>query len=114
LESLALRYRQTIEELEHLTGEKITVLHLVGGGSQNKFLNQFTAEAIQRSVIAGPVEATAIGNLLGQAIAVGEIKDLAEARQVVRLSASTETYAPQHPGDWEKAYGRFQKLVNAR
>ena len=113
LESLALRYRQTIEELEHLTGQKITVLHLVGGGSQDKVLNQFTADAIQRPVIAGPVEATAIGNLLGQAMAVGEIKSLAEARQVVLNSAGTETYAPQNPGAWEEAYRRYRKLVNS-
>ena len=111
LESLALRYRQTIEELEHLTGERIQVLHLVGGGSQDKLLNQFTADAIRRPVIAGPVEATAIGNLICQAMATGDIPNLTKAREVVRNSFETKTYEPQDSAAWDAAYARYRPLA---
>ena len=111
LESLALRYRQTIEELEQLTGQTIKVLHLVGGGSQDKLLNQFTADAIKRPIITGPVEATAIGNLICQAMAVGDVRNLAEARQVVRQSFTTDEYKPQDSAAWDEAYRRYRGLL---
>jgi rhamnulokinase len=111
LESLALRYRQTVEELEELTGESIQTLHLVGGGTRNRLLNQFTADAVQRCVVTGPVEATAIGNLIGQALAVGDLPDLAAARALVRDSFSTETFTPLQAAAWDEAYRRYRSLV---
>ncbi len=84
LESLAQRYKQVLESIESLTGRNIKVIHIVGGGSQNKFLNRLVAQVTGRKVVAGPVEATAIGNVLVQALGDGEIPDLAAARQIVR------------------------------
>ena len=93
-ESLALKYREVLGALEEVTGERIEVIHIVGGGSQSRLLNQFTADACQRPVIAGPVEATAIGNLLTQIRADGELGSLAEMREVVRVSSATQRYEP--------------------
>lgn len=108
LESLAFLYRRTLDRLEDATGKPIKTLHIVGGGSKNALLNQFSANATGRTVIAGPVEATAAGNILVQAIALGHLKDLDELRQVVRNSFEVQTYKPQ--ADWQAAYERFQKL----
>lgn len=110
LESLALKYRQSVEELERLTGEPVDVLHLVGGGTKDRTLNQFTANALNRTVITGPVEATATGNLLTQAMATGDIADLEELRDVVRNSFDTETYSPQDAAVWDDQYHRYQAL----
>ena len=93
-ESLALKYRDVLISLEELTGEQIEVIHIVGGGSQNKLLNQFAADACERPVIAGPVEATALGNLLTQVRADGELGSLAEMREVVRASSELQHYEP--------------------
>ncbi len=92
LESLARRYRQVLESLESLAGRRFDVIHIVGGGSRNALLNQFVADATGRTVIAGPSEATAIGNVLIQAIGAGELSGLNEAREVVRRSFAVETY----------------------
>jgi rhamnulokinase len=97
LESLAQCYRQTTDELEAILGQRIEVLHLVGGGSKNKLLNELTAEAVGRPVICGPVEATAIGNLLVQAMGCGEIADHVELRAIVARSFELECLDPQ-PG----------------
>ncbi len=94
LDSLALKYRDVLETLEALSGKKITTLHIVGGGSQNRLLNQLAADATGRTVIAGPVEATAIGNVLLQARALGLIGSLDELRAIVRASFTLETYTP--------------------
>ncbi len=110
LESLALKYRATVGSLEELTGEKIEVIHVVGGGSQNNLLNQFTADACNRPVLAGPVEATVLGNVLVQARAAGEIKDLKELREIVRASSDLREFVPdarasaawQETKGWEK------------
>ncbi len=110
LESLALRYRQTVSEIEQLTGRKIEILHLVGGGSKNELLNQFTANALKRPVITGPVEATAIGNIISQAIALGEIKDLAEARALIRKAFEMHEYQPRETTAWDAAYTRYCAL----
>ncbi|WP_066386459.1 rhamnulokinase [Neobacillus mesonae] len=112
LESLSLKYRWVIERLEHLTGKRIEVIHMGGGGIQNEFLCQFTANATNRRVVAGPVEASAIGNSLSQWIALGEIKDLKEGREIVEQSFQLRTYEPQNQADWHDAYGRFIKLLH--
>jgi len=93
-ESLALKYRQVLGWLEELGGEHIEIIHIVGGGSQSKMLNQFAANACQRPVLAGPVEATALGNLLVQVRASGEINSLSEIREVARKSSLVTRYEP--------------------
>jgi rhamnulokinase len=94
LESLAERYRQVLASLETLAGRRFDVIHIVGGGSRNRLLNQLVADATGRTVIAGPSEATAIGNVLIQAIGAGELSGLEEARAVVRRSCGVETFQP--------------------
>ena len=113
LESLALKYRWTLEKLEELTQEKIPVLHIVGGGTQNKLLSQLTADAINRPVLCGPVEATAIGNICTQLMARGEISDLQQARKIVRNSFEIETFTPsrEYSAQWDAAYEKFLKFV---
>jgi rhamnulokinase len=110
LESLALRYRLVFGWLEKLVGGRIDTIHVVGGGAQNRQLCQATADACQRPVIAGPVEATALGNLLVQAIAAGDLGSIAEARQVVRRSFDIETYEPHNAEVWDAAFQRFTRL----
>jgi rhamnulokinase len=110
LESLALLYRQTLGQLEQLTGRKTDRLHIVGGGGKNALLNQFAANACQIPVITGPVEATAVGNVLIQAITLGHLGSLTEARDVVRRSFDTATVIPAGGEEWLSAYARFQKL----
>jgi len=110
LESLAMEYRWVVEQIDHLTGKHHPVLHIIGGGTQNKLLNQFAASATGRTVIAGPVEATAIGNILVQAIAMGEISSLVEGRAIVRNSFEVETYEPQNTAAWDDAYARYLEL----
>ena len=86
------------------------MLHIVGGGSKNALLNRFTAEAIKRPVVAGPGEGTVIGNLLMQAVALGEIKDIPELRRVVEASFPTKTFAPETDGAaWDKAYEEYTR-----
>jgi rhamnulokinase len=92
LESLAARYRQVLDGLEELIGRRIRTIHIVGGGSRNVLLNRLAAAATGRTVVAGPVEATAAGNILVQAIGAGEVKDLAAAREIVRKSFEIETF----------------------
>lgn len=111
LESLALKYRMVIEQLEEVTGRSMRVLHVVGGGSQNKLLNRFTADATGRHVLVGPVEATALGNLAVQAIAQGRLSHIAEARVLIRSSVALEEYEPSDRSLWDDAYGRFTELV---
>ena len=96
--------------LEELTGNRIEVIHIVGGGSRSEFLNQFTADACQRPVIAGPVEATAIGNLLVQIRSSGEISTLSEMRSVVRKSTGLVTFEPGEAAPWEAATTRFSAV----
>jgi len=111
MESLALKYRVVLEQLIEASGQRVDVIHIVGGGSQNPMLCQMTADATGRPVLAGPVEATALGNGLVQLIARGELKDIHEARQVVRASFPPVRYEPTGGDEWEAAYGRFRTLV---
>lgn len=106
-ESLALKYRWALERLEEIKGAKLDALNIVGGGIQNKLLNQMAADAINRPVVTGPIEGAAIGNLLMQAVALGELKNIDEVRQVVRNSETVVTYEPHHTQAWEDAYGRL-------
>ena len=107
-ESLALKYRHALENMMALSGRKVDRLHIIGGGTQNRLLCQMTADALGRTVVAGPVEATALGNGIVQLIALGAIKDVAQAREVVSRSVATETYEPKNRAAWDEAYGRFQ------
>ena len=107
-ESLALKYREVLQSLEELTGQRIEVIHVVGGGSQSAILNQFTADACGRPVIAGPVEATVMGNVLTQARAAGALGSLTELRAGVRQSSQLITYEPVHSPAWEDAAGRWK------
>ena len=97
--------------METLVGHKIGVLHIVGGGAQNRLLNQLTANAIGRPVVAGPFEATAVGNLLIQLLATGAIGSLAEGRALVRRSFATEVFEPMDTAAWDEAYAQFRKLT---
>ena len=110
LESLALAYRKAIGQMEQALGYPLDVIHILGGGSQNRLLNQFTADATQKPVVAGPVEATAIGNVLVQAMALGQLSSLAEARQLVRRSFPVEVFEPGLSAAWDEAYERWLTL----
>jgi rhamnulokinase len=112
LESLALRYRQVLESLEALLGRKLRVIHIVGGGSRNQVLNQFVADATGRTVVAGPSEATAAGNILVQAIGSGALAGLEAGREVIRRSFPLPTFEPHPSADWDRAYERFCALSN--
>jgi rhamnulokinase len=111
LESLALSYRNVLAMLESVTGRHMQALHIMGGGTRNRLLNQFAANATGLKVITGPVEATAIGNILMQAIALGHLASLVEARQVVCQSFDVETYQPQDRQVWDLAYRRFTDIM---
>ena len=102
-ESLALKYRRTVDQLERVTGVHLRTVHVVGGGSSNRLLCQMTADACGRPVVAGPIEATAIGNILVQAMALGLVSTLEQAREVVRRSVALETYEPKSTHEWDVA-----------
>lgn len=110
-ESLALKYRYVLELLIMLTGRQVDVLHIVGGGSQNALLCQMTADATGRTVLAGPVEATALGNALTQLIALGSLRSVEEGRRLIRDSFPLRVYEPEQTAAWTSAYGRFSKLL---
>ncbi len=112
LESLALRYRWTAEKLEEMTGKRFPVINIVGGGTKEETLSRFAADASGRTVVAGPVEATAAGNIAMQAISLGEIADIWEAREIIRNSFDVKEYSPDPSsrGAWDEAYGRFLSL----
>ncbi|MCE9553098.1 MAG: rhamnulokinase [Planctomycetes bacterium] len=110
LESLAMRYRQVVGMLEELTQGRIETVHIVGGGTQNRQLCQMAADACKRLVVAGPVEATAIGNLMMQAVAAGQVADIRQARKVIRRSFDVVEYTPQQSERWDEAYGRYTTI----
>ena len=110
-ESLSLKYRYTVETLERLMGKKTSMINVVGGGTKDKFLSQMTADACGIPVCAGPEEATAIGNLMMQAIASGEVADLSQAREIVANSFELKSYEPTGSrAEWDEAYAKFCKL----
>ena len=110
LESLALAYSDTIDTLQSVLDKQFDVVHIVGGGGKNKLLNQMTADACELPVVVGPFEATAIGNGLVQAMALGEIKDLNELRNIVTQTIEPERFEPQESEGWSAAKQRFRKL----
>jgi rhamnulokinase len=110
LESLVLKYRRVLAWLEELIGGRIETVHIVGGGTQNRQLCQMTADACRRRVVAGPIEATAIGNVMMQALAAGAVGSIAESREVVRNSFSAEQYLPRDTEAWEAASKRYEAL----
>lgn len=110
-ESLALKYRWTVEKLEKASGRTIRALHIVGGGSNNAMLNRFTADALGIPVLTGPSEATAIGNLMLQAKALGLVKNMAELRSVVANSFETGCVQPGDRAPWDAAYARFLAIA---
>jgi rhamnulokinase len=111
LESLALKYRVVLEQLIEASGQPVDVIHIVGGGAQNPLLNQMTADATHRPVLAGPTEATTLGNALVQLIARGELRDLAQAREVVRATHPPTRYEPRDGARWDEAYAKFVSLT---
>lgn len=108
LESLAFKYRVVLKNLEQVSGQKITHLRVIGGGSKNRLLNQFTAEATGRRVLAGPAEATALGNAAIQILATGAATSLAEVRAIIDRSFPTEVFDPSEPEKWDREAERFQ------
>lgn len=113
-ESLAFKYRSTVEGMEKVTGKKYSVINIVGGGIKDKMICQFTANATNRTVSTGPVEATSIGNVIVQGIAMGAIKDLKEGRQIVRNSFDITEYIPEDSQAWDEAYGKWKKIVEEK
>lgn len=111
-ESLAFRYKQVLADLQKLATFPIDTLHIIGGGSQNKMLNQFTANAIGKTVLAGPSEATAMGNILLQAKAAGLFKDKNEIRRIIRNSVELDTFQPQEIELWENSYKQYLSIFN--
>jgi rhamnulokinase len=111
LESLALRYRGVLEALEQITGRRLETVRIVGGGSRNRLLSQFAADACQRPVVTGPIEATALGNVMVQAIATGQLANIAEGRAAIAASIRQEEFAPAAAPGWDAAYGRFERLL---
>ncbi len=107
LQGLALRYRLVIEQLEQLSGRHATEIHIVGGGTKNQLLNQFTADALDRKVVTGPIEATAIGNIIVQAITMGDIPNWPAGVEVIKDSFDIQTYHPGNRSGWDEAYDKF-------
>jgi rhamnulokinase len=111
LESLALKYRWVLERIEEMRGRRINAIHVIGGGSQNRVLCRFTADATGRPVLAGPAEATAVGNIIVQMMALGQVSSLEEGRALVRRSFEVTTYEPGERAAWDEAYMRFLGIL---
>ncbi len=111
LESIALKFRHVLGMCESLIGGRLETIHIVGGGTRNRQLCQAAADACGRRVVAGPVEATAIGNLMVQAISAGDVGSIAQAREIIGRSFDVEEYQPRNTAAWDEAYGRFLKLL---
>ena len=111
LEGIALKYRFVLERLEKMVGHRLEPIHIVGGGTKNRLLNQFTADATNRHVVTGPIEATAIGNLMAQAIALGHINTIDDARAIIANSFELGAFEPGQRAGWDDAYARLLKLL---
>lgn len=110
LESLALEYRWVAERLDELTGKRLETIHIIGGGAQNELLDQLAADATGRTVVTGPIEATALGNVLVQARALGHIGSVAEGRDVVKASFDLKTFAPRDTARWDDVFAAYLKV----
>lgn len=110
-ESLAMKYRYSVEKLEQLTGKIFSAIHIIGGGCRDKLLCGFTADASGKNVVAGPAEATALGNGINQFIGLGVIASVAEGREILRRSIGTESYTPRNKESWDKAYSVYLKAT---
>ncbi len=110
-ESLALKYKAAISELEECTGKKFETLYMIGGGTKDKFLSALTANSCGITVSSGPVEATAMGNVLIQLMAQGEVEDLSHAREIVKASEKISYFEPENTDEWEKAYEKYEKVI---
>lgn len=109
-ESLSFRYNQVLTNLRQLSDKPIEKLHIIGGGSNNKMLNQFTANATNIEVISGPSEATAIGNIMLQAQAAGLVKDKCEIRKIIKNSVEQEVFTPENIEEWGNNYSQYLKV----
>ena len=114
LEGVALKYRWVLARLEELAEKQFAPLHIIGGGTKNRLLNQFTANATNRVVVTGPMEATAIGNVLMQAIGLEHLGSLSDAREVVRASFDVEEYHPTSNDGWDEAYAKLLILMESK
>jgi rhamnulokinase len=112
LEGLAIKYRRVLGWLEELVGGRLETIHVVGGGTQNRLLCQMTADACGRRVVAGPIEATAIGSVMMQAVAAGAVGSIAEAREVIRRSFAVEEYSPRNGEPWNELYERYLTIAD--
>ena len=110
-ESLAMKYRKINQEICEASGQAMKVVHIVGGGSRNDMLNQFTANALGLPVIAGPVEATAAGNIMVQAMALNIVKSLHDTMPIIKQAFPIRKYEPQDTELWNKTYERFKKMI---
>ena len=110
-ESLAFKYREVLEMIEEIIGKKIKIIHIIGGGSKNELLNQFTANILNIPVKAGPSEATVIGNILVQALALGDIKDIVELRHIVMKSFPIKEYNPENVENWNNGYKIYLDMI---
>ena len=110
-DSLAVLYRYALRQLESITGKEYKYIYMIGGGSRNRMMNQFTADATGRTVIAGPVEATALGSAIMQFRGIGMLKDVWEAREILSETLELKMYHPQPGADWDTAYTRFMSLI---
>lgn len=111
-ESLAMKYRLALEQISECTGKKFDVLHLMGGGTKDGFLCELTSQSLGIPVIAGPVEATALGNIVLQLIALGEIESIEEGRRIIAETERVVTFNKEHTPDWDNAYMRFCKAIS--
>ena len=110
-ESLALKYRYAIAQIGECTGKKFDILHLLGGGTKDNFLCEMTADSLGIPVCAGPVEATALGNIILQFIALGEIESVEEGRRIITENERLFNYEPSGDSAWDKAYDRYVKIL---
>ena len=110
-ESLAMKYRLALEQIKSVTGKEFDVLHLMGGGTKDGFLCELASQSLGIPVIAGPIEATALGNIVLQLIALGEIENIDEGRRIIAHSEKVKTYNEEHTSEWDEAYIRFCKII---
>lgn len=110
-ESLAMKYRLALEQIGECTGKKFDVLHLMGGGTKDGFLCELAAQSLGIPVVAGPIEATALGNIVLQLIALGEIESIDKGREIIAETEKVKTYSEEHTSDWDEAYERFCKII---